>query len=262
MKNTTQKILGILLLTMLPILTFAQPKAIQRFEIGYSFPMTSATYTNHYSTYDVGGTDNSDTTFSRNVRSKGGFGITLGSYFPISKLSDKSSLNISVDFLYNLLVWDNALADFQTYDETTGTYTTYSNSYVITAATVHWGLPVGFDFKYGGEATLDKSNRLSFTLGTGVYPSMNLTVFDAYPGAKFKMQPYLKAELGVFAGVNIKVRALYSFGKLDYLNYSDKAAGPDYGYESSASLVSKSCLTLSVMVMPVSFRWGKETWWR
>lgn len=262
MNLSTTKILISTLLLLLPVCSFAQSKGFQRFQIGYSFPMTTATYTEHSLMYNEYSEENIDTTFSRNVKSKGGFGITLGHYFPISKLSDKSSLNIGVDFLYNFLVWDAEMVNMEDYDYTTGEYNNYGSNYVISAATVHWGLPVGIDYKYGGEATLNRSNRMSLTLGTGFYPSMNLTVFETNAGAKFKLQPYLKAEVGIFAGINFKVRALYSFGKLDYISYSETDNGDTYSYESSASLISKSCLTLSIMVMPGSFKWGKEAWWR
>jgi hypothetical protein len=255
------KTLGLMLIVLIPFNVSAQSKAIQRFQLGYSFPMTTAKYTESYTIFQDLNAGSTDTSVSKNVKTKGGFGFTLGSYFPVAQMGEKSSLNIGVDFLYNLLVWDAQMIDVSGYDYETGSYN-YTTNYVISAATVHWGLPVGIDFKTGGEATLDRSSRLSMTLGTGLYPSLNLTVFETNAGAKFKMQPYLKAEAGIFAGINWKVRALYSFGKLEYIGYSDTEGGSSYAYQSSASLMSKSSLTLSVLVMPGSFKWGKNEWWK
>jgi hypothetical protein len=258
------KSLGIILLVLLPALVFAQPripKGLQRFQIGYSFPMTSATYTTHSLIFDDFGDNNLDTVQSKDVKTKGGFGVTLGTHFPIVQLSDNSCLSISLDYLYNLLVWDADMVKIDGYDATTGAYT-YNSTYIISAATVHMGLPVGIDYKMGGEASLDRSNRTSLTLGTGFYPSMNATIFENNAGAKLKIQPYLKAEFGAFAGVNWKVRALYSFGRLEYIDYSSSLTGTGYAYEESASLISKSSLVLSLMVQPFSFGWSKSQWWR
>lgn len=261
MRNLFLKAAGLIAIFFVPFSSLAQSKGFQRFQLGYSFPMTKAKYTERYLIYQDLSDDNIDTTMSKDVRTKGGFGITLGHFFPVAKMGEKSSLNISIDFLYNMMVWDAEMVDVSGYDYSTGSYS-YNTTYVISAATVHWGLPIGVDFKTGGEATLDRSSKLSMTLGTGIYPSLNLTVFETNAGAKTKIQPYLKAEVGVFAGINWKVRALYSFGKLEYIDYSDVESGSSYAYESSASLVSKSTLTLSLLVMPGSFKWGKNEWWR
>ena len=250
------KTLGLILLVSLPISSFAQSKGVQRFQIGYYFPMTKAVYTERALTQ----TGLDDDEVSNTVRTKGGFGITLGHFFPVAKIGQKSSLNISLDFLYNLMVWDAKMIGESEYDYTTGEYST-GDDLGISAATVHWGLPVGVDFKTGGEAILDRGSRLSLTMGTGIYPSMNVTAFESNAGIKMKIQPYLKAEVGMFAGINWKVRALYAFGKLDYINFSTTSSGVGYAYESTASLVSMSTFTLSLMVMPGSFKWGRNEWW-
>lgn len=237
------------------------PRGLMRFQIGYSFPFTTATFKQHSLVYDDYGDNNIDTTYSRDVKSKGGFGVTLGTYIPVVHLTEKSCINVDIDFMYNLLVWDANTINYSGYSNTTGQYT-YSTNYTITAATIQMGLPIGLSFKAGGEASQDRGDKLSLTLGTGVYPSLNATVFEDYAGAKFKLQPYLKAELGFFAGVNFKVRAFYAFGKLEYINYEDKFSGLTYAYNDEASLTGKSSFLLSVMVMPLSFGWGKEAWWR
>jgi hypothetical protein len=258
------KSFGIILLVWVPVLSFAQPripKGLQRFQIGYTFPMSSAKYTTHTLIFDDFGESNLDTTMSKDAKTKGGFGVTLGTHFPIVHMSETSCLAISLDFLYNLLVWDADMVKIEGYDASTGEYS-YNSSYIPSAATVHMGLPIGIDYKTGGEASLDRSNRMSFTFGTGFYPSLNATIFENNAGAKMKIQPYLKAELGVFGGVNWKLRALYSFGRLEYIDYSSSLSGTGYEYSESASLISKSSLSLSLMVQPFSFGWSKSQWWR
>ena len=252
------------MLVIFPILSFAQPripKGLQRFQLGYTYPMSTAKYTTRTVVFDDFGDNNLDTTLSKDAKTKGGFGVTLGTNFPIVRMGDKSSLAISLDYLYNFLVWDADMVKISGYDESTGSYT-YNSSYVPSAVTVQMGLPIGIDYKTGGEATLDRSNRTSFTFGTGFYPSMSATVFENNAGAKLKIQPFLKAEFGVFAGVNWKLRALYAFGRLEYIDYSSSLGVSGYSQEESASLISKSSLNLSLMVQPFSFGWSKSEWWR
>lgn len=249
---------------MAPLLASAQsglPKAMQRIEIGYSFPMTTAKFTQHTSLIDIFAETNTDTTFSKNYSTKGGFGITVGTYFPIVRLGENSSLNIALSYVYNAMVWDASIVHFNGYDSSAGMFT-YNSNLVISALTVHMGLPIGLDFKTGGESILDRSKRFSFTLGTGIYPSMNATVFENFTGSKTKLQPYLKGEVGVFAGVNFKVRALYTFGNLNYIDYKENVGGDIFAYESSAKLTSTSTFTLSIIAQPFSFGWGKSEWWR
>lgn len=258
-----RKLLSALIIALLLAnYSFARmPKGLMRFQIGYSFPFSTATFKQHSLIYDDYGDNNIDTTFSKDAKSKGGFGVTLGTYIPIVHLTDKSSLNLDIDFMYNLLVWDANAINYDGYDATTNGYV-YTTNYTITAATVQMGLPVGVSYKFGGESSLDRGDKLSLSIGTGVYPSLNATVFEDYAGAKFKLQPYLKAELGFFAGVNFKVRALYAFGKLEYINYNSGYSGDTYAYDDAAALTGKSSFLLSVMVMPLSFGWSKSAWWR
>lgn len=222
----------------------------KRIEIGYSFCMTAATYTYHATTFDESTISLVDTTYREKIRTKGGFGATVGTYFPIAPIGDKGALAISLSFMYNALLWEGSSFSYESNSETG---TTSSGS-----GTVEMALPVGVDYKFGCDALLDKSKRFCYTVGAGAYPSLTATVYKDNAGAGFHVLPYLKAEVGVFAGICMKVRATYAFGTLKYINYNE-----DYGnVQSQTSLKGKSALTLSLILMPFSWKWEKQDWWR
>ena len=224
--------------------------------------MTKATYTvrNSYFDDDLTLTTGLDTSFSTEIKTVGGFGVTMGTHFPIVQLGEKSCLAITLDYLYNFMLWDGKTSSFNSFNDSLGTYI-YDYDSPISGVTGHMGLPVGVDFKYGGEATLDKGNKFSMSVGTGLYPSLNATVFDFDAGAQFKLQPYLKGEVGIHAGITFKIRALYTFGRINYINWSEDISGFDYFQTNGASLTSKSQLTLSLILMPFSWALQRSTWW-
>lgn len=225
------------------------PKGLQRTEIGYSYCMTSATYTYHATTFDQSTISLIDTTYREKIRTKGGFGGMIGNYFPVTSLGDKGALAISLSYMYNALFWEGTSFSYSTGTE--GTTSTGSG-------TVEMALPVGVDYKFGCDALLDKSKRFCYTLGAGVYPSLTATVFRDYTGAGFKMLPYLKGEVGIFAGICFKLRATYAFGNIKYISYDES-----YGnVQSQTTLKGKSAFSLSLILMPFSWKWEKQDWWR
>lgn len=226
------------------------PKSMQRTEVGYSFCMTSATYTYHATTFDESTISLIDTTYREKIRTKGGFGGTIGTFFPVAPIGQKGTLAISLSYLYNALLWEGTSFS---YESNSQTGTTSSGS-----GTIEMALPVGVDYKFGCDALLDKSKRFCYTVGAGAYPSLTATVYKDNAGAGFHVLPYLKGEVGVFAGICFKVRALYTFGNIKYINFNEDYAN----VQSQTSLKGKSALTLSLILMPFSWKWDKQDWWR
>ena len=91
MRNLFLRAAGLIAIFFIPFSSLAQSKGFQRFQLGYSFPMTKAKYSERYLIYQDLSDDNIDTTMSKDVRTKGGFGITLGHFFPVAKMGEKSS---------------------------------------------------------------------------------------------------------------------------------------------------------------------------
>lgn len=221
-----------------------------RLEVGYSFCLSSATYRFHAATYGENLPVQIDTSVHSKIQTKGGFGGTVGTYFPIAKIGDQGRIAISTTFLYNALMWEKGGFSYQSNSQT-GTTSTGSG-------TVELALPVGVDFKFGCDGLQDKSKRFCYSFGTGVYPSMTLTTYQGSNDGKTHILPYVKGEVGVFAGICFKVRAIYSFGNIKYMSYNSDSGN----MLSSTSLTGKSGLTLSLILMPMSWKWEKVDWWR
>lgn len=219
------------------------PKALQRFQVGYSFPKVNAEYR-----YML------DSMTTEKVSTKGGFGVTMGTSIPLTKIGDQSSLTFGIDGLFNMLVWDyeNVEDDYASYSSSTG----YSQQYTVTGGTMQISVPLGIDFKFGGEANLLKRPIGFGTLGAGVMPTAALTAYQGDAGAVIKALPYLKGELGIYAGVGIKLRAIYSMGTFDYI----KQKGNNPYASESASLKAKSNFTFSILIMPFAWAWNRYDW--
>jgi hypothetical protein len=225
------------------------PGFLQRLHLGYSILQNSATLKTHQLVI----TDNfmKDTSYSTDMKTSGSFGFTIGTYVPLKRLGLKSSLNLGVDYMYNMMLWKSK---YKSYDGLGNTV-----DMPFTGGTLQMALPIGLDVKFGCDAVTEKSIRFCATLGAGAFSTYSLTVLDQVSniGGKFSVAPYVKAEVGVFAGICMKVRAVYAIGSLSYMDVTDKS---DYG-KASNQLNGTSNLTLSLLIMPFSWSWHRDEWW-
>lgn len=248
-----------LLLILFSLTSEAQPHlptGLQRYHLGYSYVVSNARLKYSYSYPDMYGRLY-DTAVDIRMPSKGGFGATMGTYFKVADLGKTSNLNIGLDGVFNLAVWDmEQLYSTEGDDEYLGPY--YSTEYTITAGTLHYGLTATLDFKTGCDAMLDKSQNYCFTFGAGAYPSFAITTFYGLPGfSRLRVQPVIKTEIGFRFGVCMKARVLYMPGVFRYMGYEDITPY----YEESFSLESHNNLTLSLLIMPFSWAWNKDERW-
>lgn len=236
------------------------PGFLERFQFGYSFVIANAEYTSKLSQlnfFDPFNPITTDTTLKGTLNTKATFGITAGTFIPITQLGQKSSLNLSVDFVYNAMTW-GATKDPNGFGSLTGL--DYSGT------TVQMGLPVGVDVKLGSDAVTDKAVRFCSTFGLGVQPSYNVTTLDMNVNIDpiFNVNPYVKAEVGMFTGFCWKLRAMYTLLDQKYLTYKQRGI-PDPNLplitESNASLTAKRHLTVSLIIMPFSLAWKRSEWW-
>ncbi len=245
-----------LLLSLLAIAFQSQaqrgfPGILQRYQVGYSFVVANAQYeTKSFFFSDLSTIGNIDTTYKGTLNTKATFGVTMGTYIPLKRLGQKSSLALGIDFLYNILTWeDKATNSFAGFD----------------GFTAQASLPVGLDFKFGADAVTDKAIRFCATVGAGGSPSYSISTltnggFDIDP--KFNITPYVKGEVGIFAGICMKVRAIYTFTDVNYLDYGPgRKTDPFFVSESNTKFIGKNTLTLSLIVMPFSWTWKRSEWW-
>lgn len=228
-------------------MTYAQAK--YNSEIGISYCMANAEYkkTTRYFNENTG--LYYDSLHTERIQSKGGFGGVLGHHFPIIKMGDYSAMSVSISFMYDALLWESNAFSYS--------YNSSTNEDYSTSGTVRMSLPVGVDYKFGCDAVADKSRRFTASLGAGVFPSLSGTVFRDEANGNFKVSPYLKGEIGIFAGICMKLRGMLTFGNVKYIDYNYD----NWSYNTSSSLTGKSTFTLSLIFMPASFKWKKDEWW-
>lgn len=250
------KVLVATLLVLVSLAAEAQPHlppSLQRYHLGYSYAASSARLKYSYSYPDMYG-KLYDTSVNIKIPSKGGFGVTMGTYIKLADINKNSNLNLGLDGVFNICVW-NMEQFYDGVDEYAGPYYT---DYVITAGTLHYGMTATLDLKTGCDAMLDKSKNYCFTFGAGAYPSFAMTTFYGLPGfSKLRVQPVIKTEMGFRFGVCMKARVLYMPGTFRYMGYEDITPT----YEESFSLESKGMLTISLLIMPFSWAWNKEENW-
>ncbi|MBS1688973.1 MAG: hypothetical protein JSS96_09630 [Bacteroidetes bacterium] len=226
-------------------------KSYQRYDIGFSFAFASADYKDHYTTVDMNG-DLFDTTLRRKLVAKPVYGLSFSTYFPVAGMGENSILAIAVGVRGNVYKWNTG-------NVVLGPNYTYNYDYL----TMDMGVPISVDMKWGCDAMLDKSTRTCFTIGIGGQPTYLMTGTPtgintdgsvSLAGSNvFKVQPFIKAEAGFFAGICFKVRAMYNFANIKYLDMS--------GDNEQISLQGTSNFNLSIVLMPFSWDWGKEQWW-
>jgi hypothetical protein len=242
-----------LLLTALIALPFFSqaklPGILSRFQLGYSFLSNSAEYTSSLKANFLG----IDTTYKPyDMSTTAAWGFTAGTYFPLKRMGNASALVLGVDYMYNLMTWKSKVP-----------FGPEAN-FAFDGATVQMALPIGLDLKFGSDAVQTRTPRFCGTIGAGVYPSYAMTTLTGAPvtlDPTFAVAPYVKAEIGIFAGICAKVRLLYAIGDLAYMDYKNGSSSNGMTSEGTAKLVGKSNMAISLLIMPFSYKWQDENWW-
>lgn len=178
--------------------------------------------------------------------------VQAGSFFPIALLGDNSALALNLELLFSYAEFDGDSISIHpeiTFDKRI--------PYVIA------GIPISLDYKTGGDVSLSKKQKQMFALGAGVVPCIstpavvNRATQSAPP---ITAVPFAKLEVGFFAGLAFKFRAVaYLRGGInvsrteknlyfipDELNIKVKSG---YGYH------------FTFIVMPFSYGWRSEGWY-
>lgn len=224
------------------------PGILQRYQLGYSFVSNKANYEIKQKLTLNGNT--LDSTFNYDMKTSGSFGATMGTYVPIKRLGRKSNLSWGIDYMYNMMLWDTKTKRFDNdgklYDAP------------FSGATVQMALPTGLDLKFGCDAMTLKNHRFCATLGVGALPSFSMTTLDDLNdiAPQFSVAPYVKGEVGVYAGACFKLRAIYTIGNLTYVNQTQNSSNG----KTTHLLQGASNLTVSILVMPFAFTWHRDEW--
>jgi hypothetical protein len=187
--------------------------------------------------------------------SKGGLGVTLGTFYRLAKLGKKTAIAFDVDVMYNFIYWKGLGNEFYT-----------DKAFLNTATTRQLAVPLGLELKFGSDARLEKNHRFCMSFGGGVMPCYNRTAlidtgkYQAWD-RNFGYMPFTKFEIGMFTGICWKVRVMYSFGEQTLLTgASNWHKNLPYGL-FDFSLQQRTALTVSLLLMPFSFDWPDNGWW-
>jgi len=227
---------------------YPKPHGPLGMEVGYSYAIGTADFTYQARDFDESTGTLRDTGFTKHLTSSVGFGGFLGYSFPVARLGAKSRLAISATYMYNAYIWEGGFVTYSVNGQTIEL-----DDFSPTYGTVEMALPVGADYKWGSDAIRSKTERTCFSLGAGLYPSMDMTNYLGLGKFAFHMRPYLRAEAGFFAGLCFKLRATYIPGKLDYVSYGFDNPG---SFEET-KLTSKGSTVLSLVIMPMSWKFSK-----
>ena len=235
---------------------FSYFKEAKRYELGFNYVMPFGEFAGVTRVINNSGTFLGDTTTKRNITATSGFGGQIGLSLPVKATGHISCFAASFHIMGNMFAW-TGLNPTQKADGTVNTVGSKS----VDATTIQISVPIGFDWKAGNDAILTKRLPFGTTMGVGAMPQVTMTSLatgNIDSKMSFGCTPYAKAELSIFAGLDFKLRAMYSVGNITLIDVNKAIPGSTDG---PFKLTSTSNLILSLVIMPFSGGWYEHSWW-
>jgi hypothetical protein len=224
-------------------------KGLKRQYLAFSYPMSTIQLDYIYKEHPQNG-QKFDTSIHLSKKSSVAYGFSGGSFAKIAKLGNAKQM-LAFDwsiggayYTYNLVDYQDAAGD----------------DLSLTALTMLFEAPLGLQYKTGGEASLNPKDKLLFSMGAGVAPTVAITGFafsndaggDVGADIVFKLRSYVMAEVGMYFGVAMKVRAMYYVKP--FTLYKREEGDLETG-QISATLTSNSNIVVSLIILPFSPKW-------
>ena len=236
------------------------PGFIKNYEFGYGY---SHTWAKREQTIQAVREDGKfyDTTFKRDVSSKIGISANAGTSINLKRLGEKSQLALGISYVYNLYTWDYPTANGVSLTDT-GVKLFFDQGLLFSGVTLNTGLALSADFKFGAEAMLDKRYRWSWAGGAGVIPSVNLTADFDDADLTFGVQPFVKTEVSVRGPISLKLRVMYAFLDLKYIDVKNGKGFFQFTNAANSTLLTgKGNFTVSAIIMPFTWMYKKSEWY-
>lgn len=232
------------------------PGILQRYEIFFTYPKAFGEY-KRTDNISLGGPTQKLSIESK-VRSEFSYGAGIGTFWPVSTLGPKGRLTLDLALQYSIYTYDLPGTNLGSLPD--GTYT-YNKDLLFSAATIQAGLPIGLSARFGCDALQDKGIPFCGSLGAGVYPTYSLSAdFDKAEG-QIGVQPYVKGEIGFYAGICMKLRLMYSFGRAKLLDSETTTSNNGQDFKNTTELTNYGTFGASLVIMPFAFTWKKDQWW-
>jgi len=231
-------------------------RAYQRMYIGFSYPVIPVDLRSDF--VGVKGFSNEhpghyyplpDTSIERKLVTAKSWVFSFGTYFGLAKAGKDGELALNL--------------------EVTGGYLFAKNDGNLGLEYV--AMPLSLEYKSGGEARLNKTKKLLFTIGAGA----NFYSYQGYMSVSDQLEednevlgivPFAKIELGYFLGVAFKFGANVNLMPIHFPTLRNEITpGPGYNSNtlSSSVLVNttiKPGVTISLVVLPFSWDWSDDKW--
>lgn len=207
-------------------------------------------YNVHFMHY-FAGNDNSgryiqEYNYKRSVMAQPVLSVAAGTHWPVLNFTDKMILAFTLGAEVNMMKANTGTVSISPYQ-----------SYEASFEEAKFSLPFGVAFKYGVDASLVKKDRFSGMLGIAAAPSYVMTKFgDYFSDSRFTVTPFVFAELGVFGGMNWKIRATcMPFGIAGFKRSPGDAGMDAFPNKTSINAKSDAIFQVGLSIQPFSFLW-------
>lgn len=193
----------------------------------------------------VGGVEK-DTSFSLNARLSKSISGFLGVSVPVAMRGERSMfcLDIEANIITGALTYDTVVIPLG--------YTDLKMA--ETVPFMMGSLPISFNYKFGGDASLSKDHRTLLSAGAGVATSYIMIDDNTKGEALIKAVPFVKAEVGFVWGVGFKLRGTAYLGNYQLIDYQSKEASTAIGV-LSRQYSGQLGYNISLILMPLAPTW-------
>jgi hypothetical protein len=276
MKNILYKILGIGIFLLCIHSTYAQPlysnsynysrstgkfrlKLLQRMDIGFHAGFSKSFFDETNRMGFTGWDENTQseiTTYAGESNSfklkNSSYGGNIGFFIPIGYVVPYTRFALNVEAYVTSSSY--TIQDYKVLGQA-------ANPPAITSLNVT--IPIGFDIKWGAQATLDRYFIGSVALGGGIAPTYH-TITPVSTGteqATMVVRPYLKAEFGFFTGIFWKIKGTMLYNNTNTLGHwvtgNANAVAPGAPFIDQSIKLGKYAYMLGIGFNIGSMKWNK-----
>lgn len=173
----------------------------------------------------------------------------LGSFIPIALVSDNSMIVFNTELAFTSATFEYDSLLFQG----TKRYMKPFHSYRV-------GALLSVEYRVGGDIPLNKNEGVMLTIGGGLNPCIvNTSDFDKI--LPYKVMPFIKGELGFFAGMAFKIRGIYYFGNSLYADESAVGISDNgVGDMLHTNITGGNGFDIALVLIPFSVNWNSDNW--
>ncbi len=170
------------------------------------------------------------------------YSFTLGYSVPVVKFGRRSCIAVEANAGFDFYHWNSGTIR---YSENT---TVFDSAYSL-----NFNVPIGLAYQFGGQ--VDKQTNFIFSIGAGGALTVANSKFVTID-SRVACRPYVMAEVGVFAGVPIKLRATAYLGDMTLIDrtkaslYDADAAYGNIDGKLNLKMTGHTAFNVSLIFVP------------